>query len=324
MARVLVTGAAGYLGGHCLHAFLAAGHDAWGTDRRLPAINIGPHRLGDLCDVDFLRHCLGELSPDLVVHCAGRMDDAAPAPLHKANIATTLGLMQAMRETGRVALVLSSSCEIYAPGAAAPLREDAPLAPQTAFAWSRMVVEEIVRECASHFGLRYAILRAFHLVGAEEALRAIAAPLHRGAPLGALLGALGPTPKAHVIAGANHDTRDGSPEHDLLYVHDAARAHVRAGERLLGGADSIVCNLARGRGVTEKELAVLLRRVGGAAPVLIEGSARPGAVGRAFADAHRARKILHWRAETGLEQAVASGFAHWQAHQRRGREGELG
>lgn len=323
MARVLVTGAAGYLGGHCLHAFLAAGHEAWGIDLRLPQVNLGPHRLGDLCDLEFLRRCLGELTPDLIVHCAGRMDDAAPALLHKANIVATLALMEAMREAGPRALVLSSTCEIYAPGAPSPLREDAPLAPQTAFGWSRMVVEEIVRECAGHFGLRCTILRAFHLVGAEEALRAIAPPLHRSAPLGALLAALGPKAKAHVIAGVDHDTRDGSPEHDLLYVHDAARAHVRAGERLLSGGDAAVCNLSRGRGVTEKELAILLRRVSGAGPVLVEGAARPGASGRAFADPHRARKLLHWQAETGLEQAVASGFAHWQAHQAHGREGEL-
>lgn len=324
MGKLLVTGAAGYLGAHCVAAASAAGHEVAGLDlRAMPqgvAQKLGYQ--GDLCDESFTRAALRNFAPEIVIHCAGRMDDGAPSALHRSNIGAVLNLLNAMCESGARALVLSSTGEIYAPGASAPIREEAAIAPQSAFAWSRMVAEQIVRECAERLGLRYAILRAFHLVGAERSLRAISAPNHRSAPLTAMLRAMAEG-RAYALAGVYHPTRDGSVEHDLLYVHDAALAHVRAAAHLLEGGGDLICNLGRGRGVTEKELAILLRRVSGAAPTLVEGAAWGNSNPRAIACVKHARKNLGWRAETGLESAVASAYAHWQAHHAFARETDL-
>lgn len=327
MGRVLVTGAAGYLGGHCLAALRGAGHECLGLDLRpAQALSKGDFEIADLLDQRRLHHVLDAFAPEVVVHCAGQMDDGTigSGALHRANIAASLALLEALRaQPGDAALVLASTGEVYAPAASVPLHEDAALAPEGRFGWSRLVVEHAVRDCASLFGLRFVILRAFELIGAFPELRATPAPQHKGALLWRVFDALNEgAPFPLIDAGAH--TRDGTLERDVLFVGDAALAHVAACAHLLGGGENLECNIGRGRGASVREMLALVRRASGLAPNVRAGEEDRTQPPRRFSDVRRAASALNWRARTGLEDAVRSAHDHWRARQNSAPRAEPG
>jgi len=296
MARLLVTGGAGYIGAHALRALQRAGHAAVVIDdlRAGRAEFAAGAELvrADVGDAGALADVFGRRGPfDGVLHFASSIEVGAsvakPLAFYRNNVSTSVTLIEACLDAGVRAFVFSSSAAVYGNPARVPISEDQPLAPLSPYGASKMMVERMLADAEVAHGLRWAALRYFNASGADPAggLGECHAPETHLIPL-ALRAAAGSGPALRLF-GSDWPTRDGSCERDYVHVTDLAEAHVRALEGLLGAGPTGAFNLGTGAGHTVREvLAAVGRAVG--RPVPVEAAPRrPGDPAVLVADASR-------------------------------------
>jgi UDP-glucose-4-epimerase GalE len=277
MARLLVTGGAGYIGAHVLRALRRAGHSAVVLDDlragRAEFVEGAELVRADVGDSAALADVFGRRGPfEGVLHFASSIEVGAsvarPLAFYRNNVSASTALLEASVAAGVHAFVFSSSAAVYGNPARVPIPEDAPLAPLSPYGASKMMVERVLADAAAAHGLRSAALRYFNASGADPAggLGECHQPETHLIPL-ALRAAAGTGPPLRLF-GADWPTRDGSCERDFVHVSDLADAHVRALEGLLGGGPSGAFNLGTGAGHTVREvLAAVERAVGRPVPV---------------------------------------------------------
>ena len=305
MARLLVTGGAGYVGAHALRALLRAGHSAVVIDDlragRADFVRGAELVRADVGDAAALAELFRRHGPlDGALHFAASIEVAEsvahPLAFYRNNVAASLTLLEACLAAGVRAFVFSSSAAVYGNPARAPgprdaapalLTEDEPAAPVSPYGASKWMVERMLADAAAAHGLRYAALRYFNASGADPhgGLGECHAPETHLIPL-ALRAAAGTGPPLRLF-GNDWPTRDGSCERDFVHVTDLAEAHVRALEGLLAGGPSGAFNLGTGRGHTVREVLATVERCVGR-PVPAEAAPRrPGDPARLVADASR-------------------------------------
>jgi nucleoside-diphosphate-sugar epimerase len=165
--RVIVTGAAGFVGAHLIDRFSRGGWEVLGLVR--PGTRTMPVRDGvqfferDLERVGSLADLLR--AGDTVVHLAGRahvMHDRASDPLavfRAANVAPTEMICRSAVQAGVSRIVFVSSAKVYGEGRAAPYTLADPLAPVDAYARSKIEAEEVIRSIAGGAGVEWTVLR---------------------------------------------------------------------------------------------------------------------------------------------------------------------
>jgi len=162
MARVLVTGGAGYIGSHACKALSEAGHQPITYDSlesgRADAVRWGPLEQGDLADPDRLRAVIAAHAPDAVMHFAAYIQVAEsvadPGKYYANNVGGTLTLLDVMRERGVGTIVFSSSAAVYAAPETDRVAEDHPLAPANPYGRTKQMVETLLADFGLAHGLR--------------------------------------------------------------------------------------------------------------------------------------------------------------------------
>ena len=327
--KVLVTGGAGYIGSTTAKALEQAGH----TPVILDSLLSGPRAFardrifyeGDIADRALLARVVDE-HPDLdaTIHMAARIvvpeSVAKPYEYYRDNVAKSLELFDALVALGKPRVLFSSSASLYAATAAFEVHEDDPLDPPSPYARTKQMMEQVLHDIARATDLRAVILRYFNPIGSDPWLESgiyVKEPSH---VLGQLVLAARGQQDAFTITGTDLPTRDGTGIRDYIHVWDLARVHVRALERfdqVLAemGEPSVVLNVGRGAGVTVRELLAAFERVYGATVPTREAPPRPGDSVGAFANVDRAVRLLGWRAELTIDEAIASALA-WAARRK--------
>jgi UDP-glucose 4-epimerase len=318
--KVLITGGAGYIGSTIATALEAAGHvpvilDHLGTGRR-EFVGDRPFYTGDIADRAMLRRIVGE-HPDLdcTIHCAARIvvpeSVAEPYSYYRDNVAKSLELFDELTALGKTRLVFSSTASLYAPSETFEVTEESPLDPQSPYARTKRIMEQALTDMCAATPLRAIILRYFNPIGSDPDFRSgiqDALPSHA---LGRLVAATRGDIDAFVITGTDHPTRDGTGIRDYVHVWDLARAHIAAVERFDAALEterttSSIINIGTGNGVTVRELLAAFQRTYGRAVPTREGPPRPGDAVGAYANVDKAARLLGWRAELSLDDAIAS------------------
>ncbi|MFD8246191.1 NAD-dependent epimerase/dehydratase family protein [Nocardia sp. NPDC059691] len=322
--RVLVTGAAGFLGGHLRRALLAAGHQVTGVDllrdhgpdARAPE---GIERV-DVRDAEGLAPLLDGV--DVVCHFAGVTAGARAADFASHNDVGTAVLLGAMERARVGRLVLASSVAVYGEGRYRgvrsgpffpnlrrradldrgmfdhraphtgeiltwePVGEDAPLRPRGSYAASKVAQEN------------YALAWGLATGGAVTALR-----MHNVYGAGARAGLVGWLHAELAQGRAPQVFEDGGQIRDFVHVRDAVAATVAAVERALPGF--VALNIASGQPITVWEVASIMSRArSGPAPV-VTGRYRIGDVRHLAADPDKARRVLDFTASVAPAQGLA-------------------
>ncbi len=316
MAKVLVTGGAGYVGSHCAYGLKQAGHDVVVYDNLVNGhasfVKWGPFEHGDIRDRARLKAVLSAHKPDVVLHCAGLIEVGVsvrdPAEFYDNNVSGSLSLLECMRETGVDKFVFSSTCSIFGEPQRATLDETHPQAPLNPYAWTKLMVEQAAKDYALSYGLKYTVLRYFNASGAapDQGIGEHHDPETHVIPL-ALFPLLGRR-AGFKIFGTDYPTRDGTCVRDYVHVLDLADAHVRAIERLVAGGDNISCNLGTGDGVTVKELLDAIERVTGKRVPAEADGRRAGDSPALVADSGLAHTALGWTPTRRIEDSIASAW----------------
>jgi len=321
--KVLVTGAAGYIGSHTAVELLHAGHDVVGVDdfsegrrgieRDIEAItgrSMEMHDL-DLREPAAVNVLLATGHFDAIVHLAGRkfVGESVREPLlyFDRNIGTTVPLLQAACAYGVNKVVFSSSCTVYGNPTYLPVTEQTPLAPTTPYGFTKRAIEQLLGDlCVSQSDLSVMALRYFNPIGAHESGRI---GEHVGGTPNNLLPfmmkvAIGELPYLTVF-GDDYDTSDGTCIRDYVHVVDIARGHVHALESLDGFGAFNALNLGTGVGRSVFEMIDACRRATGH-PIPIEVQPRrSGDAVEVYADPQLAAETLGWKAQRTLQVPLA-------------------
>lgn len=315
MARVLVTGGAGYVGAHICAALAAADHQVIVFDNlsngHAEFVKWGAFEEGDIRNAPRVRAVLEGHRPNAVVHCAGLIEAGVstrdPAAFYDQNVTGSLVVMDAMRAAGLDNLIFSSTCATFGAPQSLPMDETHPQAPLNPYGWSKLMVERACRDYGAAYGFKCALLRYFNAAGAAPELGI--GEWHE--------------PESHVIPlaletlrgqgvfkifGDDYATRDGTCLRDYVHVLDLAAAHVSAVERLIGGGDSLAVNLGSGEGVTILELIAAIERVTGRALTAERAARRPGDAPALVADNAFARRELGWTPTRSLDDIIRSAW----------------
>ncbi|MFN3325083.1 MAG: UDP-glucose 4-epimerase GalE [Bryobacteraceae bacterium] len=322
MAKILVTGGAGYIGSHTAHLLLRRGHDVIVVDdlSRGYAHNVDPNRLRRiaLAETGALRALMTREQFDAVVHFAAYIavgeSTQKPELYFSNNVGGSLSLLTAMQECGIDSLVFSSTAAVYGTPESVPITEDMPFAPVSPYGESKAMVEKILGWMDQYRGLRSIALRYFNACGAapEGRLGEEHDPETHLIPL--LLRAV-QTGAPVKIFGDDYDTPDGTCIRDYIHVSDLAEAHILALEALIEGCPSNAFNVGTGTGHSVFEVLRAVEDVTGQKVPYEIAPRRAGDASVLVANADKLRRTLGWSPRfTGLRDIVRTA---WQFEQHR-------
>ncbi len=335
MAKILVTGGAGYIGSHTCVELLQAGHEVTVLDnycnsspesiRRVEQITGKKIKVaqGDIRSRPALVMALRQSGATAVVHFAGlkAVGESVEKPLayYDNNVLGTLRLLEAMAECHVKTLVFSSSATVYGTPQQLPLAEDHPLAATNPYGQTKLVIEDMLRaHHASDPSWRICILRYFNPAGAHES--GLIGEDPRGVPnnLMPYVAQVAIGRREHLtILGNDYDTPDGTGVRDYLHVVDLAIGHLKALERLEGHKECIAINLGTGTGYSVLDMVWAFEKASGKSVPFKIGARRPGDVAACYADPGQALVLLGWRAERDLQTMCADAW-RWQSNNPAG------
>jgi UDP-glucose 4-epimerase len=269
---ILVTGGAGYIGGHTVIALLDRREipvvlDDLSTGNRMAVPSNVPLVVGDVGDVELLTQIIREHRIDAILHFAAKIvvseSVADPLSYYLNNTVKTRALLEAAVR-GKVGhFVFSSTAAVYGNPTVTPVSEEAVPAPLSPYGMSKLMSEHMLRDASVAHGLDYVILRYFNVAGADPNGR-----LGQSTPGAthlikvALETALGR--RSHMsIYGDDYPTPDGTCVRDYVHVSDLANAHLAALDYLRRGGESRSLNCGYGRGYSVKEVVDTVKRVAG-------------------------------------------------------------
>jgi UDP-glucose-4-epimerase GalE len=324
LAKILVTGAAGYIGSHTVFFLRKSGHDVVVVDNlsRGHRANVpeGLLRVIDLRETSKLAELMTQEKSEAVIHFAAYIavgeSTKAPELYFSNNVAGSASLFEAMQRAGVNKLVFSSTAAAYGIPKVVPITEDQPSAPINPYGQSKVMVENMIETLDQYRGFRSIRLRYFNACGAEPeaGLGECHDPETHLLPL--ILDAV-LTGNPVTLFGDDYDTPDGTCIRDYIHVSDLAEAHVSAVEYLLNGGQSNVFNVGTGSGHSVREVLAAVEQVTGKKVPFTIGPRREGDPPRLVANSTKLQTALNWhptRAELTKIVSDAWDFARKQKH----------
>jgi UDP-glucose 4-epimerase len=319
--KYLITGGAGYIGSTICSALEDAGHtpvilDSLITGR--PEFTRGRiFYQADIADREMVRKVFGD-HPDIqaTIHCAALIivpeSTDRPYEYYQHNVSKSVEFFHLLDELGYKKVVFSSSAAIYGVVPGFMVSEDAPIEPNSPYSRTKVVMEMVLRDFCTAYGMSGIALRYFNPIGADPKLRSgihVPKPTH---VVGKLVDTVMGKQPVFEITGTDWPTRDGTGIRDYIHVWDLAQAHIKAVvdfdqvfKRAGNPAERyLVINLGTGHGVTVRELVSAFEKVYGSEVNKRESPPRPGDVAGAYASAERAKQLLGWEAELSIEEGI--------------------
>lgn len=302
--RILVTGAAGFIGSHIADAYKNAGHEVAGVDNLSSGRreNLAELQLweADLADEQKIESIFREFRPQIVSHHAAQVSVVLswekPLVDARVNILGSLVVLQQAVKYGAERIIYSSSGgAVYGEPASLPVTEDHPVRPSSNYGASKYATELYLHAFQVSGGLRTVILRYPNIYGPRQS----------------------PKGEAGVVAIFTHQLLhniqphifgDGSKTRDYLYVADVVDANLRA----LDFPDSGVFNLGWGKEISDLEVFHAVREAVGSTVEPVFDQKRPGEVERICLDASRARRQLGWTPTVAFREGVRRVVEHWK------------
>lgn len=336
MAKILVTGGAGYIGSHTCVELLNAGHEVIVLDNLCNSSSESLSRIekltqksltfveGDIRDSQLLDQVFQQNSIDAVIHFAGlkAVGESQQIPLayFDNNIAGSISLVQAMQRAQVFKLVFSSSATVYGEDNPSPLNEEMPTGmPTNNYGYTKLIVEQLLEKlCIADERWSIALLRYFNPVGAHKSGQIGEDP--QGIPNNLMpyvtQVAVGRREKLSIF-GHDYDTVDGTGVRDYIHVVDLANAHLCALKNRLVSQGCRAWNIGTGNGISVLQVKNTFEQVNGVAVPFEFVPRREGDVATCFANNSRAVQELGWTAQYGLEDMLADSW-NWQKQNPNG------
>ena len=327
---VLVTGGAGYIGSHMVHALVEAGESVVVIDNLTTGFsNFLPENvplfIGDAGDENLVEGVIAQHGVESIIHFAGSVvvPDSMRDPLayYRNNTMTTRSLLNSAVKGGVKRFIFSSTAAVYGNPDQMPVPEHAATRPMSPYGSSKLMTEIMLHDVAAAYDMKYVVLRYFNVAGADPLGRAGLSTVGATHLLKiAVEAATGQRAKVDVY-GTDYPTPDGSAIRDFIHVSDLAQAHRAALSYLRGGGNSVTLNCGYGRGYSVLETLEAVRRVSLRNFAVQYAPRRPGDIMTMVADTGRIRSLLDWTPRYDDLDTIAAHALAWEEKLIRDRGG---
>jgi UDP-glucose 4-epimerase len=318
---ILVTGGAGYIGSHMVHALADAGERTvvldnlstgfdWAVPKGVPLV------VGETGDQLRVAALIAEHRVDAIVHFAASIvvPDSVRDPLsyYRNNTVNSRALLEVAVNSGVRHFIFSSTAAVYGNPEQVPVDENAPLRPMSPYGNSKLMTEIMLGDVAAAHDLRHVTLRYFNVAGADPKLRTGQSTVGATHLIKvAVEAALGKRPEIQVF-GTDYDTPDGTCIRDYIHVADLVDAHMVALAHLRGGGDCGTFNCGYGHGYSVLEVIEAVKRVSGRNFAVRLAPRRPGDPAAIVADPTRIRSQLGWTPRFDKLDTIAEHALAWE------------
>ena len=289
--KYLVTGGAGFIGGHLVDKLIEQGHEVIVVDNLSTGIKSNINPKATFVDLDISERsnrgelCIAMENVDTVFHCAAlaRVQPSIqnPQKYHKANIDGTFNVLLSARDSKVRRVVYSASSSAYGDQKQMPLTEDMTTAPISPYALHKLIGEQYCFVFSKCYGLETVSLRYFNIYGERQAVD------------GAYSTVIGTFLKQKYDGDTLTITNDGEQRRDFTYVGDVVDANIKAATSEKVG-DGEVINIGRGSNYSVNEVADLISEE----KEFIGDRLEPR---ETLADNTRAKELLDWSPKTDLK-----------------------
>lgn len=322
MAKILVTGGAGYIGSFMVRELknkgfevvildnLSYGHSESVKDFRLEKIDLVTQK-------DELDKLLSTEKFDGVIHMASfiQMGESYknPGKYYLNNVGGFINLLESMVKNRVLKLVLSSTAGVYGNPTRLPIKEEDPKNPLNPYGETKYILERMLEDYDAAFGMKSISLRYFNAAGA--ALNGDIGEAHPDEShlipnviKAAMEG------KEFTLFGDDYETKDGTCVRDYIHVLDLSENHSLAMQKLLDGGESAVYNVGMGQGHSNKEVIDTIKSIMGVDVQVKVSPRRPGDANELVADIGKIEKELGWKPKYNLEEIIKSAYMWHKSH----------
>ena len=332
---ILVTGGTGFIGSHTTVELQNAGYEVVIVDNlsnssvdvidgieKITGIRPAFEQI-DLRDFDATESVFKKY-PNIkgIIHFAASkaVGESVEKPLlyYRNNIVSLINLLELMPKYDVKGIIFSSSCTVYGQPDAEnlPVTEKAPIQKaMSPYGNTKQINEEIIQDYIhSGANIKSVILRYFNPIGAHPT--ALIGELPNGVPMNLIpfvtQTAIG-IRKELKIFGNDYNTADGTCIRDYIYVVDLAKAHVKAMVRVLEqDTDPVeIFNIGTGTGLSTLEVIQGFEKATGVKLPWSYAPRREGDIEKVWGNVDKANDVLGWKADTPIEDVLASAWK-WQ------------
>jgi len=333
MAKILVTGGAGYIGSHTVVDLFNNGYDVVTIDNHHNSYEASidhiqkitgkrpEHYQLDLCDGQATAALFLKLSDvDAIIHFAAlkAVGESTEKPLlyFENNMKSLINVVSGAQSAGIKNLIFSSSCTVYGQASELPVTEETEMKEaESPYGRTKQLGEYILKDLSNYSDLDVISLRYFNPAGAHHSGLLGEAPKQKALNLVPVITetAAGKR-KECVVFGDDYNTRDGSCIRDYIHVEDLASAHTSAVKYLLENRNNKsyeVFNLGIGDGVTVLEAIKAFEEVSNQKLNYRIGPRRPGDVIAIYSNYDKAKRLLGWEPTHGIKEIMNTAW-HWE------------
>ncbi len=322
--KILVTGAAGYIGSVCAETLLDRGHSVISlddlseghqeaVDHRATFCRVNLHD-SDALDVVFRAHQI-----DAVMHfaavCLVEESVREPAKYYRTNVAAGINLLEAMLRHNVKKLIFSSTAATYGEPETTPITEEHITNPVNPYGASKLLFERVLAEFRQNSGLEYITMRYFNAAGASAKFGEDHSPETHIIPI--LLQVAAGEREAFQVYGTDYPTADGTCVRDYVHIIDIAQAHVLAVERISEFAGAIY-NIGSSGGFSVTEVVRTAERITGRKIACRKAPRRAGDPAALVASSGRIRKELAWLPKFSTLDAILETAWDWKQRHPKG------
>lgn len=323
MKNILVIGGAGYIGSHMVRMLAKQGYNPVVFDNlskgHREAVANYPFELGDLGDKARLTEVFKKYGIEAVMHFAAFAEVGEsvkePSKYYHNNVAKVLDLLDALVENDIKYFVFSSTAATFGEPIRPKIDESHQQNPINPYGNTKLMVEKILADFDTAYGLKATALRYFNASGADDSgeIGESHNPETHLIPI-VLQAAAGKRPSIKMF-GTDYPTPDGTCVRDYVHVNDLARAHILALEKMFKDNVSERFNLGSGNGFSVAEIVKEAKRITGIDFTVEKAPRRDGDPAVLVADSAKAERILGWKPQYNLTRIIETAW-NWEQHRK--------
>ncbi len=315
-SKVLVTGGAGYIGGHLVNELLKSGFevvvlDDLSTGRRENANKKAVFVEGSLGDENLLKDLFSTYDFEAVFHMAASLEVEEsvrePQKYFENNVVNTAKLLKAMYEGGCGKIIFSSTAAVYGESLVSPITEITPLKPNNPYGSTKLLAERVIKYYCEFLGFKATIFRYFNACGFD--LGADVLPTHQSHLIyNVLMVAKGERPALQVF-GNDYKTKDGTCVRDYVHVLDIVQPHILALEKMDKADKFELYNIGTSKGHSVLEVANTASEIIGKIIPMEVAPRRAGDAAVTVADNTKLKNILGYNLQhSSLENMLKTSW----------------
>lgn len=323
---ILIVGGAGYIGSHVNKVLNERGYETIILDNlsygHEESVKWGTLCKCDLANINEVDDIFTKYDINAVMHFSSFIDVGEsvrnPEKYYNNNVVNTMNLLNVMLKHDVKKFIFSSTCATYGIPQKIPLTENHPQNPINPYGWTKLMVERILKDYDTAYGLKSVILRYFNASGADES--GIIGEWHNPEthliPL-ILDAAMGKREDIKIF-GTDYDTPDGTCIRDYIHVTDLADAHILSLEYLNNNNQSNQFNLGNGQGFSVREVIESVKRVTGRNFNVTQTQRREGDPAILIGSSKKAKDTLGWDPQyVNIDKIIETA---WNWHQKLNKE----